>query len=92
VIRLVGDSTAASSCLRASAAASPRALDRGSSLSSRETVTTLARDAIPPGVGLAVLVVLARLLADPGSAARISSGAVERYAITADAASRMARM
>jgi len=55
----------------------------------REGLTPVCHD---PLSAVPVLVVLARLLANPGSAARISDEAVQRYAISPEAVTRIARM
>ena len=54
-----------------------------------EGLTPVCHD---PLSAVPVLVLLARLLANPGSAARISDKAVQRYAISPEAAARIARM
>ena len=63
--------------------------DAGVYAGSREGLTPVLHD--PPSV-LPVLFVLGRLLANPGSSARISGQTVGRYAITAEAANRIASM
>ena len=55
----------------------------------REGLTPVCHDPLSAVPGL---VVLARLLANPGSAARISDEAVQWYAISHEAVTRIARM
>ena len=61
----------------------------GAYAGSREGLTPVLHD---PLSALPILFVLGRLLADPGSTAKISGDAVERYAITPAAAQRIASM
>jgi predicted ATP-grasp superfamily ATP-dependent carboligase len=62
---------------------------RGMYRGTHEGLTPVCHD---PLSAVPVLVVLARLLAHPGSTARISDEAVHRYAISPEAATRIARM